>query len=214
MTSSMEPALQGRIDAYLKRLRQALGKLPADEAAEIVRELRGHIVERAEAMQTLNEDVLTDILDSLGAPEDIASLYQSRAMVTRARRSRSPLLILKTTIGWAGKSLAGLVTFFVGLFGYCFGLGFVVGAVLKVFYPERVGLWVGPHRWNLSMGTLSAAEQARDHARELLGWWLIPVGLVVGPLVLLLTTLLLRWALRFAFPRTFVRRSQANDALP
>lgn len=210
MTIPIDSALQERIDAYLKRLRQALGALPPEEIAEIAREIRGHIVERAESTDLLNEAVLKGILGALGDPEDIGSLYQSRAIVARARASTSPLLILMSTIRWAGKSLAGLVTFFFGLFGYGLGLGFLVTAILKVLHPERVGLWVGPHRWNLSMGTLSAAEQTRDHAQELLGWWLIPFGLIVGPLIVVVTTLLLRWALRFAFPRTSVRPNRAN----
>jgi hypothetical protein len=205
MTNPIDSALQERIDAYLKRLRQALGSLPPEEIAEIVREIRGHIVERAESTDLLNEAALKGILSALGNPEDIASLYQSRAMVARARASTSPLLILMTTIRWAGMSLAGLVTCLFGLIGYALGIGFLVSPILKMLNPERVGLWVGPHYWDFSLGALSAAYQARAHAQEVLGWWLIPFGLVAGPLILVVTTLLLRWALRFAFPPTAVR---------
>ena len=60
------------------------------------------------------------------------------------------------------------------------------------------------------MGTLSAAEQGQAHTQEVLGWWLIPFGLLVGPLILLLTTLLLRWALRFAIPSDVVRQNQPD----
>ena len=47
MTSLDDPMLKGRIDAYLTRLRRALVNLPPAEVAEIVREIHGHIVERA-----------------------------------------------------------------------------------------------------------------------------------------------------------------------
>jgi uncharacterized membrane protein len=105
MKRPLEPALQRRIDAYLKRLRQALGELPATEASDIEREIRGHILERIESMGAIDEAALTVILEALGNPEDIGALYRSRAMVARARSSRSPLLILRTTVVWAGKSL-------------------------------------------------------------------------------------------------------------
>jgi hypothetical protein len=200
MSIPIEPALQRRIDDYLARLRRALVDLPPDEVAEIVREIHGHIVERAESMDSLDEAALTRILSALGNPEDIGSLYQSRAMVARARASTSPFLILKTTIRWAGMSLVGLVTCLFGVFGYVMGVGSFVTATLKVLHPDQVGLWIGPHRWDLSMGVLTAAEQGRAHAQEVLGWWLIPFGLITGPLILILTTLMLRWALRFAFP--------------
>ncbi|HTB68541.1 MAG TPA: hypothetical protein VK727_20140 [Steroidobacteraceae bacterium] len=205
MTNPIDSASQERIDAYLKRLRHALRALPPDEIAEIVREIRGHIVERAEATDSLSEAALTRILAALGNPEDIASLYQSRALVARARASTSPLLILMTTIRWAGMSLVGFVACLFGVLGYVFGLSFLASPILKMLYPDRVGLWVGPNYWNLSLGALSAAERARDHATEVLGWWLVPIGLVAGPLTLILTTLILRWALRFAFPKTSVR---------
>ncbi len=202
MTSPIDSASQERIDAYLKRLRQALGTLAPDEITEIVREIRSHIVERAESAEPLNEAALTRILAALGDPQDIGSLYQSRAMVARARASTSPLLILRTTVRWAGKSIAGLVMSLFALFGYTAGLCCLVGAIRKVIRPERVGLWVGPHTWDLTMGNLSPAERVREHSHEVLGSWFIPVMLIVGTLILIVTTVIVRWALRFAFPKT------------
>jgi uncharacterized membrane protein len=199
MTGQIDPVLQERIDAYLKRLRQALGALPPEEIADIVREIRGHIIERAEATASLNQEALTRILNALGDPDDIAALYQSRAMVARARASTSPSLILMAAIRWAGMSVIGLVTFVFGVFGYVMGIGLFVTALLKVLYPDRVGVWVGPHGWDFSMGVLSAAEQGRAHAHEVLGSSLVPVALLAGPIILIITTVLLRWALRFAF---------------
>jgi hypothetical protein len=199
MTSSIDAVLQQQIDAYLARLRRALAGLPPEAVAEIVREIHGHIVERAEATDSFNEAALMRILAALGSPEDIGSLYQSRAMVARARAGTSPLLILRTTVRWAAKSIAGLAMAIFALFGYMFGISWLLGAVLKFFHPDRVGLWVGPQVWNLSMGSLTLAERTREHATEVLGWWLVPIGFIVGPLTLILTTLILRWALRFAF---------------
>jgi hypothetical protein len=51
------------------------------------------------------------------------------------------------------------------------------------------------------MGKLTVAERTRQHAHEVLESWPLPVGFIVGPLILVLTTLILRWTLRFAFPR-------------
>jgi hypothetical protein len=212
MTNQIDSALQQRIEAYLNRLRQALNALPPEEIADTVREIRGHIVERAESTDLLNEATLKGILRALGNPEDIAALYQSRAMVARARASTSPLLILTTTIRWAGMSLVGFVACLFGLIGYVLGIGFLVSPILKMLNPERVGLWVGPEYWNLSLGALSAAEQGRAHAHEVLGWWLVPFGLIAGPLVLIITTLLLRWALRFAFPPTATRPNSLDGS--
>ena len=214
MTSLDDPMLKGRIDAYLTRLRRALANLPPAEVAEIVREIHGHIVERAESTDSLDEAALKRILSALGNPEDIGSLYQSRAMVARARASTSPLLILRTTVRWAGKSIAGLVVSLFALFGYANGVLCLVGAAMKVIRPERVGLWVGPHTWDLTMGDLSPAERASEHSHEVLGSLFIPVMVIVGPLILIVTTVIVRWALRFAFPKTSVRPNESDGSLP
>ena len=60
MSNPIEPALQRRIDDYLTRLRRALVDLPPEEVAEIVREIHGHIVERAESMDLLDDAALTN----------------------------------------------------------------------------------------------------------------------------------------------------------
>ena len=77
--------LQPKIDAYLTQLRRSLSELPPDEVSEILREIRGHILERAEASGELTEERLVAILKALGRPEQIAPLYQADALVARAR---------------------------------------------------------------------------------------------------------------------------------
>ena len=90
-------------------------------------------------MDSLDEAALTRILNALGNREDIGSLYQSRAMVGRARASTSPLLILRTTVRWAERaSRASLVSLFA-LFGYVNGVLCLVGAAMKVISPGACG---------------------------------------------------------------------------
>ncbi len=56
--------LKRRIDAYLSELRRCLGELPPEEVDEILQEIRGHILERAEASGELTEKRLVAILKS------------------------------------------------------------------------------------------------------------------------------------------------------
>jgi len=204
MTTFDQP-LQTRIDAYLMRLRRSLGELPAEEVHEILREIRSHILDRADAAGGLTDEKLMRILRELGQPEDIGPLYQAEAMVARARSSFSPLLILRATIRWAMISVAGFFTFIFGLLGYGLAVGFIICAVMKPFLWEKVGLWV--HSNGLTMGTISSTETGQ----ELMGWWIIPFGLIVGPLFLIGTTRFLRWMLRFASRGTPLLRSASSD---
>jgi hypothetical protein len=178
-------------DTYLSRLRTALAGLPAPEVEEILREFRSHILEREAARQSS----VQRIFGELGSPEDIAALYRTDAIVARARLTFSPLLMLKAASRVATKSFLGFVSLMIALFGYLTGAAFLWCAVMKPIWPQRIGLWVTDHRF--SMGDM---VDRGAHAQELLGWWIIPVGFVCGVVIILLTTLLLRWLLRFALP--------------
>jgi len=192
MTQSKQ--IQSRIDTYLINLRKCLGELPQEEVQDVLLEIRGHILEQSEAKGDLTETKLREILKALGRPEDIGVLYQSESMIARARASWSPHLIFRTTMRWAMRSARGFSIFMLGLVGYVFSFGFFFSALAKPFYPENIGLWLGPNL--LSMGY----HHNTDGVEELLGWWVIPVGLVFGGLFLVGTTRALRWALQFARP--------------
>ncbi len=114
---------QTRIDAYLMKLRRSLGELPSEDVNDILREIRSHILDRAEASGELTNEKLVQILKDLGRPEDIGPLYQAEALVTRARSSFSPTLILRTTMRWAMMSIVGFLAFLSGLMGYGLALG-------------------------------------------------------------------------------------------
>ena len=189
---SSSEKLQRKIDAYLSELRRSLGELPAEDVQEILREIRGHILERAEASGELNDAKLVEILTALGRPDQIAPAYQAEAVVRTARASASPVLILRGVFRWAMLSAWGFALFVAGLVGYSLGVALLVAGVGKIFFPAKIGGWLSPR--GFSIGTLSDMPGAH----EVLGWWLVPLGIVGGALAVILTTRFLRWALRFA----------------
>ena len=183
--------LQQRIDAYLLQLRRSLGELPPEEVAEILQEIRGHILERAEASGELTEERLVAILKALGKPEEIAPLYQADAFMARARSSLSPRVVMRGVHRWSTVSAWGLALFVLGIVGYATGGALILAGLGKIFAPGQIGAWVGPHAFNIGTNNDPAA-------REVLGWWLLPVGLLGGAALFLATTRALRWTLRFA----------------
>ncbi len=181
-----------RIDAYLARLRESLGRLPNEEVNDILREIRGHIVERVESSGAMDSKTVERILGGMGRPEDIGSLYRTEALVARARATFSPLLIVRTTIRWAMKTLLGFIALVLGIIGYAVGLVLVASAILKPFFPSYIGLWVNEH------GVQLATPASQALGPELLGWWAVPIYLLLGALAVVGTTSYLRWMLRFA----------------
>ena len=172
--------------------RYASGELPADEASEILSEIRGHIFERSQAAGELTEARLVEILKALGSPAEIAPLYQADAVVAKARHSLSPRAVMRGVHRWSRVSLWGFALFVLGVIGYATAASLIVAALGKVIAPGQIGAWVGPHNiFDIGVNNDPAA-------RDVLGWWLVPLGIVGGSDLFMATTRVLRWTLRFA----------------
>jgi hypothetical protein len=74
----MSTTTDRRIDRYLKELDDALKDLPASGRHEIVDEVRGHIDEARARAGTPDEASVDELLERLGAPEDIAAEARRR----------------------------------------------------------------------------------------------------------------------------------------
>ncbi len=186
------PSTPTSIDAFLAKLRVALGQMPGNEADEILREFRSHILDRMESATAGENQSVTRILSEIGAPEDIGAQYLTDALVERARTTYSPFLIFRTTSRLAMRTFRGFLGLLLGVIGYGFGIPLVACAMLKPIFPNYIGLWIDPH------GVELATSQPGGLGSELLGWWIIPIALVLGTLTIVGTTLLLRWMLGFA----------------
>jgi hypothetical protein len=83
----------------------------------------------------------------------------------------------------AATGLAGFAAAFGLLMGYLVGAGFVMIAALKPIFPNNTGLWVrdGIPR---SFGTMSPAP---TDAQLVGGYWVIPISLAIGLVILVVT---------------------------
>jgi hypothetical protein len=183
------------LDSYLQTVRAGLRGLPAADAEEIIRELRSHILDRASSAAGLSESGVAAALARLGDSEDLVAQYTTENLMARAERSRSPWLILRSIFRWASLSLAGFFVFLGSLIGYTTALAFLFCAVAKPFQPKSIGLWVRDASFSslsFSLGTVDA----NAGGREVLGWWIIPIGLAAGVGLFLLTTRFGLWSIR------------------
>ncbi len=186
-------AAHQRIDRYLQDLRRALGGLPEEHVADIVEELRSHLLEKATAGGELTAESVASALEGLGDPEELASQYLTDHLLARAQFSHSPLLVLRGLFQTATLGLAGIFVLVGSGVGYGLCLAVVLCAALKVFHPASAGLWAGPEG-ELSLRMGFGAPPAGT--RELLGWWIIPIGLALGAGLYLLTIRFGRWGVR------------------
>jgi hypothetical protein len=199
MTLSAES--QKTVDAYLAALRKQLRELMDEDVNDIVAEIRAHILDKTSGEAPTGS--VAETLAALGAPEELAGRYRTEELLKRAQMSRSPAFILRSLSRWAALSLVGLLVFIISVAGYVIGGGLSILGVLKVINPHTTGLYgeFSEHTWSLSF---SSGGQPAAGVHELLGWWLLPVGLILGPVLFFYTFRFGLWSLRkFWRPRAW-----------
>jgi uncharacterized membrane protein len=201
---------EAQINDYLARLRAALAGMSVSEREDIVEEIRMHLRERL-ADQQANFDA---VMAGLGPAHELARQYRTGLLVQRARTSISPLVILRAALRWATTGIEGFMVFTIALIGYAMGGGFILLALMKPFFPANTGLWVGPSQFSFSFRMGATMTNPTSPVHEVLGWWLIPVCLVIGSLSLALTTKLLQFLMgRFHWRVPFAGAAQVRQAM-
>ena len=136
-------------------------------------------------------------LATLGSPEQLAGQYLTDTLLARAEASRSPVQILSSLFRWASLSVAGFFVLLGSVLGYFFGAVLILVAALKPFHPHSAGLWLISNggddyefSFRLGFGSIPAG------GRDLLGWWIVPVGSLAGFGLVMLTTHIALWCVR------------------
>jgi hypothetical protein len=190
-------AVQKKIETYLIMLRLRLRSLGNEEVNDIIEELRSHILEKSTVNGELGAREVDAALEALGNPEELASEYKTDIVLARAEVSRSPFRIVAGLFRWASLSFAGFFVLVSSLVGYFLGVAFILCALLKPIHSQSAGLWSyrdssGDLQLSLKLGFGGAAAGGHD----VLGWWIVPLGLAIGLGLVTLTTRFAIWCVR------------------
>jgi hypothetical protein len=185
---------ESRVRGYLYMLGQSLrASASAPLAADAVREVESHIRERvAESSGMPNErEALEAILLRMGSPSTVARAYSLEMIMEEAAIGGRFVAVLTSLFHAAATGVSGFATSMLLFVGYSSGAAFIVVGLLKPIFPNNVGLWV--HK-GISLG---AQFPAPEGVTPLGGYWIIPVCLFAGLLVLVVThRLARRWVAR------------------
>jgi len=177
---------QALLQDYLAKVEAGLRGLPKEQAADILQELRSHVIDRAGDM--LSEAKLQEALLALGDPAQLAGQYVTQDLFDRTSVTRSPALMLRSLFHWATLSLQGFAVALASLFLYLVGGAMLLLAVAKPFNPDRVGVWtMNPDGTLAGAHSLQIALHGTVQGHELLGWWIVPLGLFLGLSLIVLT---------------------------
>jgi len=197
---------QKKIEEYLDSLLARLDGVNERDAQEFVEEVRSHIQDKITTAGPMTPAVVDTVLTALGNPEELGSEFRTNALLTDAKDSRSPIRILPILLRWASFSVTGVFVLLGAIGGYLIGGILFLCAMLKPFHPQTAGLWAFHDETgdlNVSFRLGSANPPAGAH--ELLGWWIVPVGLLAALVLVLATSQLALWSARkFKRSKVFV----------
>ena len=177
---------ESRVNGYLFVLERSLRTfLAIDVVRDARREIESHIRERVDTHDgSPNErEALEKILAELGPPLRVAQAYSSERIVDEAVTTGRVVPMVRALWHLAVTTVAGFFAA-LGLFAaYWAGLGFIFVALMKPFFPANVGLHTTKSGWPIALGAVwpAPAEPVRG------GYWIIPIGLILGFGTLVLT---------------------------
>lgn len=176
-----QEASQRIYDDYLKRVSRTVSTLSKADQQDIQLEINSHIYEGTQGSNKESEvDSLLDVLQKLGAPEEVLKPLIADKKLEQATRSFNPAHVFKAL----ALNISNGISYTVFILLYLIlGVGvFSIGA--KIFYPEKVGFYLHQPGWSIGIGENSGTE--------VLGNWFIPVMLGAMLILYLLITLMLR----------------------
>ena len=169
-------------EQYVERIEAKLDPLRPAARQEIVQELKTHLLDSIRHDDADEESArVLNATDKLGRPEEYLAPIVTDRMIEEGSNTYNPRWIMKglgrTLTQGVKKTAQGLL---FGI-GYLFALVVFSLGLLKPFFPQHVGLFYDPveETNRFAFGFLGQT----DGMTEVLGYWMIPLCLVLGILL-------------------------------
>lgn len=176
---------ESRVRGYLFVLARSLRSfLPADVADDAVREVESHIRERLgqiQAAEPAERDVVERVLAELGPPLRVAQAYSQEMTLDEAVTTGRFVPMARALWHLATTSVFGFAWALLVFTGWTLGVAFLVMAAAKVVFPNNVGIFTLNGRFHSAGANFFLPAGVEAHP---FGYWVVPVSLVVGLLIL------------------------------
>jgi hypothetical protein len=167
-------------DQYFRRVNRFSRILDKDQQKELQLEIQDHLYESFNQETGDSEAVrLLNAIDKIGDPEEYIKPMVAYMLLSSASRTLNPKTIIK---GLYYNIFEGIKHLFVSLFyvvGYLTAITFGSMAILKLFFPKNVGFFIYKSG-GYAFGVIGDPINVRT---EILGYWIIPIGIVLSLLL-------------------------------
>jgi uncharacterized membrane protein len=169
---------------YFRRVKRCARPLKSHQQEELILEIQDHLLESFKQKTGNNEaEKLLNAIDKLGDPEE----YLRPMIADRLLSSASSTLNPKTVFKGLYYDLFGNVkSFLLSLafsLGYLAAFVFAVLSILKIFFPDNIGFFI-----NETGGILIGIIGGESLKTDILGFWNVPLGLLVSLIIYLVLT--------------------------
>ena len=191
LTDSGESRVRGYLYVFERSLRSFLS--PA-VAADAVREVESHIRDAVMLAGDVPDEqvALEGILQRLGPPMRVAQAYSLELVMDEAATTGRLMAVLRSLFHAARTGVTAFFAAFALFVGYSFGAAFIVISLMKPIFPNNVGLWTTPNGMPVSGGVNFPG--VRDGLVFHTSYWIVPIALLIGFGLLLVThSLARRW---------------------
>jgi len=169
---------------YFRRVKRCAKPLKSHQQEELILEIQDHLLESFKQETGNNEpEKLLNAIDKLGDPEE----YLRPMIADRLLSSASSTLNPKTVFKGLYYDLFGdIKSFLISLafsLGYLAAFIFAVLSIFKIFFPDNIGFFI-----NENGGILIGIIGGEPLKKDILGYWDVPLGLLVSSLIYLVLT--------------------------
>ncbi len=167
-------------DRFFGRIKTICRPLPDDAQRELILELEDHLYESFRAQPGESEvEKLAIAIENMGDPDEFVRPLVADHQLAAAGRTMDPRSVFLGLLYNTSRGAKAVAASFLYGLGYLLSLGFLLVAIGKPFSPDRVGLFARSGG-GLVMGIL---DQPPAGSTELLGYWIIPVGIVLSVVI-------------------------------
>ena len=180
MTNSDNPMFTSHVAqdlwvSYLDRVDALCGSLDLRQRTDIQMELKAHLLESYILLKDGDEATrISAAINKLGQPEEFIPLWVEERLLDGAQVGSSARNLVRLFKINVFKSLRQFVVSMLMGFGYLLSFFLFITAIMKLFFPEHIGLYIS----NTGIPIIGYVDS--DEFTELLGYWLTPIGLVLA----------------------------------
>jgi uncharacterized membrane protein len=181
---------------YFRRVKRCAKPLKSNQQEELILEIQDHLLESFKQETGDKEaEKLLNAIDKLGDPEEYLRPMIADRLLSSASSTLNPKTVFK---GLYYDLFGNIKSFLLSLafsLGYLTAFVFAVLSILKIFFPDNIGFFI-----NETGGVLIGIIGGESLKTDILGYWDVPLGLLVSLIIYLVLTRNLKVVKRASSP--------------